>query len=312
MESKNRLKKRIRVWWIELLKLAVVLLIVFFVSFYFRIRSTFSRWYPDPQKQSVHESNYRYFKEAYHPEDVQITTQDGLTLAGLLFNRSTAQRAILLVHGYHMTKEQMREFIDFFPQDIILAIDLRGHGQSEGDVISLGYHEQKDVLAAVQYLKTNSTTKDLPLYGLGTSMGSVALLCAAAQTDAFKGIIIDSPFADFKDQFVRSYKARTTLPDMPFLWLARLFYYWTTDARITDISPISCAEHIKTPVLIVHARNDSVTPFEDSERLYHALKGKKELFSVANAPHSEIFKNYWQQYQQRIQQFMQDTYVSKP
>ena len=304
MERKKKLTKRIRVWWIELLKLAAVLLIIFLISFYFRIRSTFSRWNPDPQKKSVHLSNYKYFKEVYKPEDVRFKTEDGLTLAGLLFYRPQARRVVLLVHGYRMTKEQMREFIELFPRDTIFAIDLRGHGQSEGDVISLGYHETKDVLAAVNFLNTNPKTKDLPLYGLGTSMGSVALMCATVRTNAFKGIIVDSPFADFKEQFVRSFKDRSALPDIPFLWLAKLFYFWTTDARITDISPISCAEHIKTPVLIVHARNDSVTPFSDSERLYKALAGPKELFAVANAPHSEIFKNYWGEYEKRIRNFM--------
>jgi uncharacterized protein len=305
MKQDKKFTKRARVWWIELLKLIAVLLVVFLIGFYFRIRNTFSRWSPDPQKQSVLHSNYRFFKEHYHPEDVQFKTADGLTLAGLLFYRPHAKRVVLLVHGYRMAKEQMREFIELFPHDTILAIDLRGHGQSEGDIVSLGYYETRDVLSAVNYLKQNPKTKNLPLYGLGTSMGSVALMCATAQTNAFKGIIVDSPFADFKDQFVRSFKQRTALPDIPFLWLAKLFYYWSTNVRIADISPVTCAEHIKTPVLIVHARNDSVTPFEDSEKLYRALKGPKELFAVANAPHSEIFKNYWAEYEERIRNFMQ-------
>ncbi len=305
MSTKENFKKKVRMWWVEILKLLVVLGVVFLIGFYFRIRNTFTRWIPDPQKGSVHSSNYEHFKKVYNPEDVEFTTVDGLKIVGLLFVRPAAKRVFLLVHGYHMTKEQMREFIELFPHETLLAIDLRGHGKSEGDIVSLGYHEQKDVLAAVKFLKENSKTKDLPLYGLGTSMGAVSLLCAAVKTDAFKGLIIDSPFADFSEQFVRSYKARTDLPDVPFLWLAKLFYFWTTNARITDISPLNCASHMKTPVLIVHARNDSVTPFSDSERLYQALAGPKELFDVANAPHSEVFKNYWHEYQDRVAKFVE-------
>lgn len=209
-----------------------------------------------------------------------------------------------MTHGYHAGKELMRGYLEMFPHDTVLMFDFRAHGESEGKVISLGNHEQKDILAAIDFLKTRPETKDLPLYGFGASMGAVSLFCTAVKTDAFKALILDSGFADLYGQMSREFSEHTSLPQFPFLNLSILCYRIFTGKSVYNVSPISCAPSIKIPVFIAHARNDIRVLFKDSEKLYESLGGPKEFFPVKNAPHAKLWLNDQDEYRKRVEEFL--------
>lgn len=88
-------------------------------------------------------------------ESLSLTSSDGLHLAGW-YIPSTNRATVIVVHGYKGDRSGM------LPQAQILAahgygvllIDLRAHGQSEGEMISFGKYEVRDVEAAYQYLLT--------------------------------------------------------------------------------------------------------------------------------------------------------------
>ncbi len=61
----------------------------------------------------------------------------------------------------------------------VLAFDLRRSGQSEGEMSGYGYAEWADVLAAIKYVRKNTTTRDVLLFGFGT--GTSAALIALDQ-----------------------------------------------------------------------------------------------------------------------------------
>ncbi len=116
----------------------------------------------------------------YGAQEVAIRTCDCIDLHGYLIVRKNAKKNILLCHGYRMTKEHMLPFLQLFPDDNFLLFDFRAHGQSGGELISIGCYEQRDVHAAIDFLAHDTRTKGLPLIGIGVSMGGATLLGAAA------------------------------------------------------------------------------------------------------------------------------------
>ena len=65
----------------------------------------------------------------------------------------------------------------------VLLFDRRGEGKSEGDSNLYGWGADKDILAAVEFLKTRPDVEPGKIRGLGLSVGGELMLQAAAETD---------------------------------------------------------------------------------------------------------------------------------
>ncbi len=104
---------------------------------------------------------------------VSFPTEDGGLISANLYG--TAERAILLVHGGRFTKESWAPQVPAFVGAgfEVLAIDLRGHGQSQGPGEADPSDAQLalDVLAAVRYLHSHGA-KTVSI--VGGSMGGAA------------------------------------------------------------------------------------------------------------------------------------------
>ena len=81
----------------------------------------------------------------------------------------------------------------------VLAVDLRGHGESTAKYASPGYLEARDVLGAVHYIRTRG--EQGPIAVLGLSYGAVASLLAAEQSPDIAAVIADGAFPTGKDVF---------------------------------------------------------------------------------------------------------------
>ncbi len=237
-------------------------------------------------------------------EDIKLTTRDGITLTGLFIPRHHAKRAIILCHGYRMSKERMTRIARMFPHDSLLLFDFRGHGCSTGDIISLGCHEVVDIFAAVDFIRNNSDTKDLPLIGIGVSMGGASLIAATAQGAPFEALIIDSSFARLHEQITHRFKTSTGLPTIPFMLPTIWLFEHTIGCPVETISPVDAIQEIKCPILIIHSLDDEFTPVHQAHQLYAAAHEPKKLWLVPSAKHGFISKDYNDEYEERIHEFL--------
>jgi pimeloyl-ACP methyl ester carboxylesterase len=120
------------------------------------------------------------------PQAVSFVTPDGWTIHADLYG--AADRGVVLVHGGRFTKEswekQARALVDAGFR--VLAIDLRGYGQSKDGPESARaeYGSPLDVLAGVRYLHKNGV-KTVSV--VGGSMGGDA--AAGASVEAVAGEI---------------------------------------------------------------------------------------------------------------------------
>lgn len=245
----------------------------------------------------------------HHAQEIVLDTQDGEKIAGLLIERPEATRIFIMCHGYKSCKERLSDFVDMFPHDTLLFVDLRGHGQSSGSRASLGLNEYHDCLAAFNHARTSVSTT-LPIFGLGISLGGSALLRAAAAGAQFDGIIADSSPTEFRNMISGLLWRRHKVPPA----LARLALCWYETVMGCSLLGGNCtmyAKNITSPVLILHDQNDTVVEYNHALTLHESLGSVcKQLITVTGTYHGKLRHNT-QQYKAYVEQFIEACYTNK-
>ena len=129
-------------------------------------------------------------------EDVSfLSKSDGLTLRGWYLPSQDSEQIIIMLHGGEMHRADpsidmlgiAAELIDNGYN--VLMFDMRGHGESEGERLSAGYHERKDLLGAIDFVKGRGFER---IGVLGFSMGGATALMTAAESTDIDCVVADS------------------------------------------------------------------------------------------------------------------------
>ena len=249
------------------------------------------------------------YQAAYEP--VSFSTADGIILKGWLVKPAhpvSQSPAIIICHGVGANKSDFTELAVSLARRgfSVLLFDFRAHGESGGRRSSLGYHEQKDVAAALEFLKARPAidAKRIGIYGL--SMGASTAILAAANTRAFSAVVADSAFASLKDMARTAVTGFYHLPSFPFLPLAVLGYELYFQTSVGNISPITeIARLSPAPVLIIAGDGDTFIPAENGRKLFAAAQGPKELWVIPGADHGGTLAAAGSAYKKRVGEFFE-------
>lgn len=240
---------------------------------------------------------------------VHFITSDRFQLAGLLIKRSNATSNVVVAHGYLMSKEVHHDFIDIFPDSNVLLFDTRSHGQSEGSVISLGYHESRDVKAAIEFIKqeiVGDGGQKLPTILIGVSMGGAAALRAVHDDPLLcDALVIDSTYSSLRKTMYNTLSYKTSLPSFPFYpVMVRLFNYFTS-CDVDDMDSVELVKQIRQPILFIHSKNDFFVRPEHSVELYdHAKHPLSKLCIGPRSRHGFLSGHYPEWYQKKVAKFL--------
>src|SRR3954471_7462730 len=131
-------------------------------------------------------------------KDVRFAGDNGLTQSGLLYAPKSATAAkpapaVLASHGYINTREMQSPFaIELARRGfVVLAMDMIGHGYSEG-AVKLGPGQNLGGPAALAYLQSLPYVDKANIGLEGHSMGGVPIATAAAsQPNGYKAIVFE-------------------------------------------------------------------------------------------------------------------------
>lgn len=137
---------------------------------------------------------------------VELIASDGRKIAANLFAASKPKGWLLLVHMMPADKESWNEFAGFLQEAGYesLAIDLRGHGESDGG--PRGYqnfsdeqHQQGilDLLAGWEFLKSRRAVPERTAF-VGASIGANLSLQFAAENLEFKKLVLLSAGLNYR------------------------------------------------------------------------------------------------------------------
>lgn len=203
-------------------------------------------------------------------EELQIATSDGLRLAAWLVPaREPAEQAIILLHGYPADKGSLLGWASFlYGRYHLLFLDFRAMGQSEGEFVSFGYHERKDVLAAIEALQRRGFRR---IALVGVSFGAAVALLTLPETSALSAVVADSPWADL-DAMGETYYGRMAVFSRPLTMLTKLWGRLFYGIIAEQIAPELAVRGARTPLLLLASRNDQLVVVQHAYRLQSALR----------------------------------------
>lgn len=217
-------------------------------------------------------------------KDVSIHT-DQYTLAGTLFPAESTEGNVpgaLLIHGWKSDKESVSVVAETLSTKngiTCLAIDLPGHGDSEGDIAHLSRKDFLDSVAAGYDVLAKQENVDVQNIGAhGASFGGyLTALLSAERGLAWMALRVP---ADYPDEGFQESRVKTASdPDTNA---------WRQNARSTEESMALRAVHaFDGPILVVEAEHDAIVPQQTVLNYKHAADPSKVTYTVMeNAPHS--------------------------
>jgi len=236
-------------------------------------------------------------------ETVRFTTDDGVTLSGWLIPAARETRtAVIVMHGF--SGHRLPELAALVPwlheRHHVLQFDFRGHGESEGGLITLGSHERRDVAAAVRFAESRGLG---PTALFGISMGAAIAILAAPDLPV-AAVVADAAFADLHHPIA----SRLREAGYPMSRVgSRLVVGGATlraRSRLTD--PIRAVARIAPRALLLIApREDRLISWRQSLRLFQAAGEPKELMVVEGAGHAEAYAVDPDAYRDRVLDFLE-------
>ena len=184
-------------------------------------------------------------------------TGQSLHLAAWWIPCGRSERTALLIHGYSDAKVGA---IAWAPTLHalgwnVLAIDLRAHGQSEGVLSTAGYWERHDVAQIINQFRAMRPLQTQALVLFGVSLGAAVALATAALRDDIAGVIMESPFGDYRHAIAAHGQMRG-LPGGAMRNAAVRVAEWMSGADFRAVRPTAIIARATCPVMVIHAGDD--------------------------------------------------------
>lgn len=192
----------------------------------------------------------------------------------------------------------------------VLLVDARGHGESQGSYIGMGWHDRLDIITWIDHLNDHYSCRSILLCGF--SMGGSTMIFAGGENlpTNVKGIISDSGYSSIKAVLKHQLNRMYHLPSFPILRLAS----FVTGRRagyslMRDGDGEKQMRNCRIPVLFLHSEGDTDVPVFMMEKMYNAGNAPREKFVFSDSSHCMACWDEPELYWQKVREFC-DKYVN--
>jgi alpha-beta hydrolase superfamily lysophospholipase len=219
-----------------------------------------------------------------------FASEDGTALESWLVASDGRRGVVVLFHGYGGRKtDLLREARAFRDLGLdALLVDFRGSGGSDGDETSIGFHEAKDVRAAVAYARALPGRPRVLAYGV--SMGAAAILKAEAdgglRADA---LILECPFDRLRTAVDHRFEERR-LPAFPMSPLLVFWGGWRQGFDGFAHNPVEYARRATTPALLIGGMEDPLVTPDETRSIADALGANGRLLMCPGVGHAPCLR----------------------
>jgi len=252
--------------------------------------------------------------------DCAFVTDDDVTLKGWYIQQTNrgrlSNKVVVMMHPYNSNKANMLAVARALWEHgySVFMFDFRSFAEKSTRQ-SVGFYEQRDAIAAIDYVK-GSLGKELdrPIrIGLfGASMGGAVALMTS-QKKKVDAVATDCAFASLRDVVVNGMRRMFPyLPD-PLLAVSEtcfcLFNEIYFSYGVDDVEPIDSVRLSNTPLFLIHSQNDEIVPVEHARDLFeNAQTADKDLW-VVEGHHIGAYFESPMEYSRRVIAFFDRTLV---
>ena len=196
------------------------------------------------------------------------------TLVGTVLENKGSKKVGICVHGYYGNFQDLNPWakILFEEGHNVIAPDLRAHGKSSGQKVSMGYFDKDDIVLWINKA-IEMFGEDCQIVLFGESMGGATVLMTSELKlpKNVKCVIAD-------------------LPAFLFLPVANFFSKVFADCDLKKASPIDSIKKSSLPILFLHGLDDKFVPAYMSRDMFDV--SNKEICSLYLTKGAGHIKSY--------------------
>jgi len=207
---------------------------------------------------------------------------------------TTPMPVVIYLHTNAGSRKDAREIIQHVvPHCTVFSFDFSGCGHSDGDWVTLGHNEVKDVRTVVAHLRQDPTVGAIAFWG--RSMGAVSALLYSHTDPSIAAMVLDSPFSRLSDLMYEVGSADKSQggPGLPrplakvAISMLRRSVKKRAQFDIKDVDPLSVAPSTHVPALFAHGKDDDFVKCHHSEVLYKAYGGEVKNIIMLEGGHND-------------------------
>lgn len=243
---------------------------------------------------------YTLIEKRIRFQQVDLYTEDGIRLTAW-YTPPKNGTVILLAHGYGDNRPEWMYAMLAREEYGVLAWDARAHGESGGEISTLGYKEVLDVKAALDFALAQPEIKHIGAWG--GSMGGATMIRAAAEFPQIEALIVDSSFSsvDAEIDFLAPYPLVNPM--------AKFLLGISLGVDLNDTSPAALIHKISPrPVYIIQGAKDAVASPDSAGKLFNAAGNPRYLWVEEDVVHLGMFRDNPRKYQRRVIGFFDESF----
>jgi hypothetical protein len=243
-------------------------------------------------------------------EFVSFKTEDSLKLEAWYLDSQKDDTVkphigtVIMFHGHGSCKSAIiKEASAFYEMGWdVLMVDFRAHGNSDGNICTIGYNESKDVKAAYDFIHSKKE-KNIVLWGI--SLGASTILKAMNDyTIKPSKIILEMPFGSLLD----AAEGRLRTMHLPAEPLAVFLTFWGGIEQgywAFNHKPWDYAAKVNCPVLLQWGINDPRVTEEETNHIFKNLSShQKTLIKYVHCGHESLYKKETEKWNKTVGDFL--------
>ena len=239
-------------------------------------------------------------QDATEFRDVTFPANNGLTLFGR-FIAGRNHATIILTHGLGSSSLDLVLLGRLLVRAGfgVLLLDLRAHGNSQGDTSTFGLRESDDVVSAVNYLLTRIDVHGDKIGAYGFSLGAQAVLRGALKTNKIHALALEGLGPAVLSDHGGMPRSVMSWVNYPFNWLYYPIYHFMAGGRAEGVLQVigKLAPH---PLFLIANGEKDIT---FNRLFYQAANDPKQIWELPGSQHGSALAQDPDEYMKRIISF---------
>lgn len=274
-------------------------------AYMYRISLTSERGIKNEEENEMpsYAEGAKWLKRNPNVRKVFTTMPDGMQLHALFLKRpEECSRYAICVHGFKNEAATMgvyaRPYYEKYRMNVLIP-DLRGHGESDGNIIGMGYLDREDILHWIKKILEKDPKALIVLHGMSMGAATVLMTTGEKLPSAVKACIADSSYTNALDELEYVYLNLNPhpVPARPLLRTVRLLTLRRSRYDLDKAAPEEAVKHSATPTLFIHGEKDGFIPPSMMPVLYNNAACPKAFLWIPGADHVEGIdidpETYW-------------------
>jgi len=250
-------------------------------------RDTYSEEQLGPAKFSIKGQRCRR-------RDVKLTNMQGYTLECSHFfpgiDPDLRWPCVVYLHGNSSSRLEAHDVLKVcLPRNLaVFCFDFSGSGRSEGEYVSLGHQEQRDLVIVLRHLRTSGLATSVGLWG--RSMGASTAVLRAGRDHCIGACVLDSPFTHIRLVAEELVNSRISMPRfMLDMGIEAVRGEVRTKAGfdLDDVAPVRAAPKARCPCFFGAGIDDDLVLPHHSQDLYDSWGGDDRAIRSFDGGHND-------------------------